>query len=620
MLYQRYWWKLAALTLSSFLGSQISWAEASDGSSLESKSASNIVADAAAEKGSGTDTDAKSSDVKDMNADAKASESDGKSSGGEAKSSTVEGQSTTAAGTNKKSEEKSIGGVFDPSLVAPDSQGAAWLREMRAARRIRGQNPTLALVLLKKAFADAIEANAPAKDRLNLALEIGEIQFHRWLPMEAIASYKRGEEIAVSENRKDWQAAFLCREGLAAGFAYANGLTSKKADPHLVLKALELRPGEPNVPTSFRAMCYEALAQIYLSNHDLPNAEKYIDLGIAECAQQGDEKARGDVLKCQKAVLMVKEGKLSAGLKSAVQLISQDQSNADHFGRRFKNALRAEDSTNKDVREKLRQLFAAKSFTALDTYVEQLRAKKETDSTGNLPEQIVYDTLDLESGESDSTWGQAIADAKAWVKENPKSAAAKILLGDLLVSYAWKARGSGYADTISVDGQRLFEDRLRQSLDALVSVPLEERPAAWYPVAQRAALGQGWSPTHYNQMVAEGLKKYPGCLSILKAKSYWLQPRWYGQEGEADKFVESEVAKKTGEESDVLYARFEWFLDEILGGVTSDKRFDYYRMKKGLETLCKRYPQSWKARAELFYIAVRIGDKQTAESVPKVGK
>src|SRR5262245_53199083 len=64
---------------------------------------------------------------------------------------------------------------------------------------------------------------------------------------------------------------------------------------------------------------------------------------------------------------------------------------------------------------------------------------------------------------SDSTWEAHIALLRSWRQERPKSVAAAIALGDALIGYAWKARGSGYADTVTAEGRRLFKERLHDA-------------------------------------------------------------------------------------------------------------------------------------------------------------
>ncbi len=62
-------------------------------------------------------------------------------------------------------------------------------------------------------------------------------------------------------------------------------------------------------------------------------------------------------------------------------------------------------------------------------------------------------------------------------------------------------------------------------------------PPNWYSLRQKVALGQGMDRKEYDSIVAEGRKNFPDFAAIVTNKFYFLLPRWYGQEGEAEKYL-----------------------------------------------------------------------------------
>ena len=76
---------------------------------------------------------------------------------------------------------------------------------------------------------------------------------------------------------------------------------------------------------------------------------------------------------------------------------------------------------------------------------------------------------------TENDWQALLAELQQWVNQKPKSVTAHIALASAYMDYAWLARGSGYADTVSSSGWNQFDSRVAKAnqllddADALVS-------------------------------------------------------------------------------------------------------------------------------------------------------
>ena len=107
-------------------------------------------------------------------------------------------------------------------------------------------------------------------------------------------------------------------------------------------------------------------------------------------------------------------------------------------------------------------LFHGRQWAALDAHLDALRKRPRDPQRLRSPYQLAVGKLGTVSTKELPT-------IEAWIEARPKSVHARWLLGAVLISYAWQARGGGYANTVSDKGWKLFHERVRQARAALES-------------------------------------------------------------------------------------------------------------------------------------------------------
>jgi len=97
------------------------------------------------------------------------------------------------------------------------------------------------------------------------------------------------------------------------------------------------------------------------------------------------------------------------------------------------------------------------------------------------------------------------------------------------LTYAWKARGTGYANTVSGTGWKLMEERLNVAAEALEAAwKLNPRDARICLEMMRVELGQGQGRQRMEMWFQRGLKLEPSNSDLCFQKLEYLRPRWYG--------------------------------------------------------------------------------------------
>jgi hypothetical protein len=129
-------------------------------------------------------------------------------------------------------------------------------------------------------------------------------------------------------------------------------------------------------------------------------------------------------------------------------------------------------------------------------------------------------------------------------------------LADALVTYGWRARGSGLADTVTENGWNLFRERLTEAVRVLRQAEAlnQKCPHSW-SVLMQAAKGLGAKKSEYEDLFQKAIAFEPDCMDYYLNKANYLLPQWHGQKGDLAEFMQKSADKLSGEEGDVFYAR-----------------------------------------------------------------
>jgi tetratricopeptide (TPR) repeat protein len=418
----------------------------------------------------------------------------------------------------------------------------------------------------------------------------------------------RAQTAAKNINDPYWEARTLSRKTFMQHYLYEEGLMPPPQPDSLL--SLQKQNNDANKEVNFQVAVNRNIGLAFMDNGDYSQAHDYFMKAII-----GIQKNKTDDLDL--ASFMLENLVLEKKFKTANELFIKEVTNSKNenalytLTERYVWYLRWAEPDYKAIKMKARKDLQAKDFDSMDKYAADLRKDSVPMANGRWPIDIFMHALEnVEEAESNEKWQKRINYFEEWIAHSPKSPTPKIALANLLGSYAWKARGTGWSDSVSKDGWKLMADRLQRADDILHDVGV--KTPDWYDANQTIALGQGWKRDEYFALISECMASYPTYYNALMKKAYWLEHKWYGKEGELKQFVEEEANKQPSkDDGDLLYARIAWDL-----GMYSarDNDLSWPRIKSGFEVMKKRYPNSHATPAMLTAFAMFFDDKAAADS------
>jgi len=265
------------------------------------------------------------------------------------------------------------------------------------------------------------------------------------------------------------------------------------------------------------------------------------------------------------------------------------------------------------------QLLASGQVDNLEKMGDYLRTSKERFSEGIWVLSSFYIGLSKPlDPDNEAQWKDWIEKLERWRSKYPASKTAAIALGEAYFRYGWKARGTGYVDTVTEKGWQLLAERLakaRKILESAAHLPPED--PHWYVAMLSVALGQNWSDAAYDRLYDEAVGKEPTYYDYYFMKANRLLPRWHGHPGDWQRYALNAAGKSPREEGMTLYTRIVWANGEADYGddVFTKGGIRWPLMKQGFEDIERNYPKSvWNLNAFCYY-ACMAGDRQTARKL-----
>ena len=267
-----------------------------------------------------------------------------------------------------------------------------------------------------------------------------------------------------------------------------------------------------------------------------------------------------------------------------------------------------------EIREKTLALVESRDFTALDSVGADFLKSKERDAEGGWKLGDFYDSFELRDNLPTPLWERRRGFLEEWIAAKPESQTARIALAQFYIDYAWRARGSGYADTVTEEGWRLMGERLEKSGNSLgeAAEKLTITDPMFFQTGLKVLLGAGGSPDSFDGLVAGSLEIAPDYWGSLSARAYSLLPRWHGETGDWEAF-----AKFIAEENDPYgkeqYAFIVLQRHAFDSSSVDPRRLDWDLFKKSVRELFEKYPEAVTNISRAAFIATVADDRDFAK-------
>lgn len=268
---------------------------------------------------------------------------------------------------------------------------------------------------------------------------------------------------------------------------------------------------------------------------------------------------------------------------------------------------------SKEIFQQVESSFLSNDFKRLDQWAAHYRLNKARTENGDWCLSLFYDALTFDGVGS---WEEYFEKFAKWMSERPASITPYVAKANALLDYAWEARGGGWAREVSAEGLDLFRKRVKQAEEVLQQAKSSGKDRdcpGWYAAMQTVALTQSWPKSQYMELFTQASQKYPLYTPLYKATVRYLLPRWFGIEGDAERFMENATAALSEHESATLYAQMaEIYLETYSQEAFSQSRISWERIKKGYEYLINDYPESYDLINRFAYFASLANDRETA--------
>ena len=264
-------------------------------------------------------------------------------------------------------------------------------------------------------------------------------------------------------------------------------------------------------------------------------------------------------------------------------------------------------------------LLKQRKFAELDCIANSVRSSKARFAGGTWKLHKLYAGLEKpQPGHAtEPDWRNHLARVNEWVAAKPNSITARVALAESYISYGWDARGTGYSDTISDSGAKLFDLRIKKAKEILDNAStLRNKCPEWFVAMQQVAQGQNWDLLRSTALFDKAASFEPGYFYYYRAQATLLLPQWMGKEGEPARFAEQAADRMGGKAGDMLY--FEIAQAVVCGCDEPESvHFSWPRLQQGFAAIEQQYGPSLPELNWLALMAFKFNDSVVADAAFK---
>lgn len=267
-------------------------------------------------------------------------------------------------------------------------------------------------------------------------------------------------------------------------------------------------------------------------------------------------------------------------------------------------------------------ILKAEKFEQLDCLADHARSTKERFPGGQWKLHSIYVGMysPIQYPVTTATrdeWNAHLQRLQRWVEARPQSATARVALARAYEAYGDVARGEGYADTVSESGWKLFAERTAEAKRILEEASnLPTKCPEWYLAMLEVAQNQSRSASDARALFEESFKSEPEYFYNARILANYLQPKWTGEAGATEKFMQEIADRIGGEQGDFYYFQVA-AAPGLVCGCPDSPRVNVARVGRGLEAAEKKYGVSMLNLNRAAYVVSlsRPGDPMLADKI-----
>lgn len=270
----------------------------------------------------------------------------------------------------------------------------------------------------------------------------------------------------------------------------------------------------------------------------------------------------------------------------------------------------------KQLITEVRTLLHQGMYNELENMAHKFRTEKTRFPDGGWKLHTFYD------GVNDTYYGRndLLSNLEKWMKNYPGSITARVAAGKAWFTFAWDARGSGYANTVKEEEWKLMRERMAKAFDFIKEAPDDPSKDCIerYNLLLEMANTLGWDREEYETLFQKAISFEPLYYSYYLTKAYYLLPRWHGEDGEWQRYANEAVKLIPRSEGMGIYTRIlimAWSANEFREFREPD--ISWKKMRQGFRDIERLYPDSKSMLNGFCKFACIAGDKDTARELFK---
>ena len=276
------------------------------------------------------------------------------------------------------------------------------------------------------------------------------------------------------------------------------------------------------------------------------------------------------------------------------------------------------DPTIDGVQEYMREttaLLDQKNYDALEKRARDAWVNKERFSHGRWKLSNFYDAFEPGEKEPESAWQARLQQLNAWILARPNSGPAYIALAEFFTNYAWRARGGGWANSVTQQGWTLFRQRLNAAYQVLErGRNVAARDPGYWNIYQTVAMGLDWPLFRRQEIFRNGLAVAPDYVPLYTTYAYTITPRWGGKPGQIKELADQAV-QVSGGPGEEIYAWIAFQMDELSEDPARLAKLEWPRIEAACNKLLEKYPDEPSIISRFAMLAVRYGDATLARKL-----
>jgi hypothetical protein len=271
------------------------------------------------------------------------------------------------------------------------------------------------------------------------------------------------------------------------------------------------------------------------------------------------------------------------------------------------------------VKAEVRAMLDADQFDRLDALSDELNRTKARFPGGDWKSYRFQQALKAPIGGADASdleWNLLIARLKRWRDSRPDSIAAAVALTDAATGFGWKARGTGFNRSVTPEGRRLLSARMALADGVLVDVARRVSPTPeWYRAMINSGRVRGWDRRQVTDLFERAEALEPRYLHVYDVMAEYLMPRWFGKDGDWERFAESSAERLGGREGSVVYSDIAWQMSIDGEPLFAENRASWPLVKQGFIDREALYGASLRNLNAFCELAGSAGDRETTREL-----